>query len=215
MPFWKCTRTHAHAHPSHTLTHAPCKSYPKNALFENFAQRCAPPRTPNCAPLAELTPKRFYPQPTPPCKSYPKNALLKVLPRGVRRHGRRIPPLAHTRHLANPIQKHERFEHVIPRTSACKSYPINARFENVIPHTPACKSYPTKCHFEKFDPAYARLQILSKNDRFEHVVPQTPVCKSYPKNARFEFVIPHAPARKSYQILSHKCHLPVPKCHAA
>ena len=72
MPFWKCTRTHAHAHPSHTLTHAPCKSYPKNALFENFAQRCAPPRTPNCAPLAELTPKRFYPQPTPPCKSYPK-----------------------------------------------------------------------------------------------------------------------------------------------
>ena len=71
-----------------------------------------------------------------------ENALLKVLPRGARRHGRRIPPLAHTRHLANPIQKHERFEHVIPRTSACKSYPINARFENVIPHTPACKSYP-------------------------------------------------------------------------
>ena len=115
-------------------------------------------------PFYKTYPQRSYPQPTPPCKSYPKNARLKMLPRGARRHGRRIPPLAHTRHLANPIQQHERFEHAIPRTSACKSYPINARFENVIPHTPACKSYPKM----------TALSMLSRRRPFANLIQKMP-----------------------------------------
>ena len=37
-------------------------------------------------------PKRSYRQQTPPRKSYPKNALSNMLPRGARRHERRIAP---------------------------------------------------------------------------------------------------------------------------